>query len=342
MSMKEDTLLPKAKKTKRTNAFRRRRPAPTPDGERHEVDLDPKTPKIRAEEELAARRRGFNMAIGLVVVMVLAALGYAAVKETVWANPAFSLRHVYVHTAGMLTPTDLGGATGLTEGVNLLTADLGAVRARLMALPAVRGASVQRDFSGRMDVTVQQRMPVAWVRCENLGWIPKKGGSGLLVDEEGVAIPCINMLSDYTSLPEIQDETLAQVLPGAPLKGEKFEAALHLLKKLRERQGVGGDTLQSVRVKNDCALEATLASGIKATFAWDDVDNELARYDLVTAEARRRKWTLETVNLMAEHNVPVTFKATAQPGGVAKAVQIAQPSHRSQGSSNSSRRRTQR
>lgn len=340
--MKPDKNAESAKKAKRANAFRRKRKPAEGELYRQPLDLDPSTPKIRAEEEEEARRRGFRRAVTVVVLLLLTALGYVAVKETVWANPSFSLRHVYVHTSGMLTPTEIAHATGLTEGTNLLTADLGAVRARLMNLPAVKGVSVQRDFAGRMDVSVQQRQPIAWVRCERLGWIPKKSGAGLLVDAEGAAIPCVHMLDAYESLPEIHDNTLEQVVPGATLKGEQFTAALGLLRRLSEKQSLGGDPVRTVAVKNACALEAVLGSGLKATFAWDDLDTELKRFDLIVAEAQRRKWHLLTVNLMAEHNLPITFRPVAKEGAPPAAVPIARPASRTTPAKASSTRRTRR
>lgn len=341
---KKDKSPEPAKKAKRGNAFRpRRKPA---DGElyRQPLDFEPSTPKIRAEEEEESRRRGFRRATTVVVLLLLTALGYVAVKETVWANPSFSLRHVYVHTSGMLTPTEIAYATGLTEGTNLLTADLGAVRGRLMSLPAIKGVTVQRDFAGRMDVTVQQRQPVAWVRIERLGWIPKKSGAGLLVDAEGAAIPCVHMMDAYDGLPEISDDSIEQVVPGAVLKGEQFTAALNLLRRLSERQSLGGDAVRSVTVKNACALEAVLGSGLKATFAWDDLETELKRFDLIVAEAQRRKWHLMTVNLMAETNLPITFRPVAKEGAPPAAVPIARPASRTSAtkSSSSPTRRTRR
>lgn len=329
-------------KAKRGNTFRRRRKPVEGEAFRQPLDLSPSTPKLRAEEEEEARRRGFRRAIGVVVVLLLTALGYVAVKEMVWANPSFALKHIHIHTSGMLTPREIMQATGLTQGVNLLTTDLGAVRARLMNVPGVKGVSVQRDFAGRLDVTVEQRQPVAWVRCERLGWVPKKSGAGLLVDAEGAAIPCVHLLDAYEALPEIQDETLPQVVPGSRLEGEQFAAALHLLHRLKEKQQQGGHAVSKVTVKNACSLVASLSEGLTATFAWDNVDQELKRMDLILAEAAKRKWQLLSVNLMAEHNLPVTFRPVAKQGAPPAAVPLARPASRTASTASTSTRRTRR
>ena len=327
MDMKQRTS-DSTKKTKKANTFRRRRKPAEGEAFRQPLDLSPSTPKLRAEEEEEARRRGFRRAVAVVVVLLLVALGYVSVKETVWANPSFALRHIHIHTSGMLTHREIMEATGLTQGVNLLTTDLGAVRARLMNVPGVKGVSVQRDFAGRLDVTVEQRQPVAWVRCEWLGWVPEKSGAGLLVDADGVAVPCVHRLDAFDALPEIQDETLKQVVPGSKLVGDQFAAALQLMHRLKERERQGGHAVSKVVVKNACALEASLSEGLAVTFAWDNVESELKRLDLLLAEAAKRKWQLLGVNLMAEHNLPVTFRPVAKLGAPPAAVPLARPAAR--------------
>ncbi len=317
-----------SKKPKKVNTFRRRRRSAEGEAFRQPLDLSPSTPKLRAEEEEEARRRGFRRAVAVVVILLLVALGYVSVKETVWANPSFALKHIYVHTSGMLTHNEIMEATGLTQGVNLLTTDLAAVRARVMNVPGVKGVSVQRDFAGRLDVVVEQRQPVAWVRCERLGWVPEKSGAGLLVDADGVAVPCVHRLEAFDALPEIQDETLKQVVPGARVEGPQFAAALHLMHRLKERERAGGHAASKVVVKNACALEASLSEGLTVTFAWDNVDSELKRLDLLLSEAARRKWQLLGVNLMAEHNLPVTFRPVAKQGAPPAAVPLARPAAR--------------
>jgi cell division septal protein FtsQ len=335
---KPKTAVSKAKpKAKRANAFRSRRKPAEGEAYRQPLDLSPSTPKLRAEEDAAARRRGFQRAITVVVVLLLIALGYVAVKETVWANPSFALKHIHVHTSGMLTHREIMQATGLTQGVNLLTTDLGAVRARLMNVPAIRGVTVQRDFAGRLDVTVEQRQPIAWVRCEKLGWIPEKSGAGLLVDAEGAAVPCVHKLDSFQNLPEIQDETLEQVVPGSKIEGDQFSAALALLHQLKQREQLGGHAVQRVVVKNACSLEASLSEGLTVAFAWDNLDGELKRYDLVLAEAAKRKWQLQSVHLMAEHNLPITFLSTAKSGAPPSAVPLARPAQRTSSSTRSRR-----
>ncbi|MBL9115856.1 MAG: FtsQ-type POTRA domain-containing protein [Verrucomicrobiaceae bacterium] len=303
---------------------------PDPDAQRHEIDLDPITPKMREDEEAASRRKGFRLAVALVIAVVLGALMYVSVKETVISNPAFELKYVFVKTEGMLTKLDVAKASGLKPGDNLMTADLSHVKANVMSLHGVKSATVTRDFSGRLDITVTQHNPVSWVRCENLGWVPKKPGAGLLVSDLGVAVPCVNMLQEYSDFPEIQDETLAEVAAGGLIANDRFQAALKLLQSLTKREKTSGESVSVIKVVNDCTLQVKMKSGLAASFAWDDLDAGLARFDIVIAEAKRQKWSLTSLNLMAENVVPVTFKAVPKVSGDAPAaVPLVQPARRS-------------
>jgi cell division protein FtsQ len=321
---------------------RKKRTTPS-DGERHEIDLDPLTPRMREDEEKAARRKGFRMALSLVVAMVLGALVYTAVKEAVFTNPAFELKHVFVKTSGMLTPTDIARATGLRTGDNLMTADLSDVKSNIQSLPAVESATVRRDFSGRLDIEVKQRPIVAWVKCVNLGWEPQKPGAGLLVSSGGHAVPCVNMLDEYSHLPELVDESLNQVEAGQQVKSDRFQEALKLVVGLQERNKQLGGKLLSVTVKNECELVAHVKDGPAFSFAWDDVAAGLKRLDLILSEAVKQKWLLAEVNLMAESAVPVKFRVQPKiEGGAPAAMPITQPGRRTTSAGNVSTNSTSR
>ena len=314
---------------------------PDPDAQRHEIDLDPITPKMREDEEEASRRKGFRLAVTMVVLVILGALMYVSVKESLISNPAFELKYVFVHTKGMLTKLDVAKASGLKAGDNLMTADLSHVKANVMSLHGVKSASVTRDYSGKLDITVTQHTPVSWVRCENLGWVPKKPGAGLLVSDGGVAVPCVNMLPEYSKFPEIQDETLAEVAAGGLIANDRFQAALKLLQALIARETTTGESVSLIKVVNDCTLQVKMKSGLAASFAWDDLDAGLARFDMVIAEAKKQKWSLTGLNLMAENVVPVTFKAVPKAAGDAPAaVPLVQPARRT--ASGTQRRRSTR
>ncbi len=274
----------------------------------HEVDYQPETPKIREQKRQAMRRAGFRAAVWLVTGFALAALGATTWKQTFYQNPKFGLREVTVYTEGALKPEKLVREMGLVEGMDTLWIDLKAIIDKVERLPQVKSASARRDYEGRMEVTVVQRRPVAWLECQRLGLHSMKSGFGCLLDEEGVAIPCDVILKEYTLLPTIRYEELSQAHAGSPVKDLQVKAALRLLEQMAQRADEGLPELKRIEIPAKYAMVARFADGMEATFSPDELEAELGRFDRVLAQARRQNWKIETLNLLPQVNVPVTFR----------------------------------
>lgn len=314
------------KKKKRPNSAFRSKPK-AKDVERMPLDLEADSPKIRALKQAERRKQGFRKAAMLLLIIALAALGKAAVNETLLQNPRFTLQEIKVESPGMLSNAQIQAACGITKGTNLLTVDLSAVRERITQMPAILSASVERNFNGRLTVKATQRQPIAWVKCEPLGWNPKHPMHSLLVDADGVAIPVEVMQSEFNDLPVINDKTIPQIDAGKPITSVRFLASLKLLKALQERETKtrlaseakalrDGETakeqsrLLMVTVCGRFALDASFSDDSTVTFSYDDLDQQLLRYDRFVAESRQKDWKVQSVNLVAMHNVPVNFRVT--------------------------------
>jgi hypothetical protein len=280
--------------------------------ERLPLDLKPETPKIRRQKQTERRRKHLRTGAMLLTGVSLVALGNTAVQETLFKNPRFSLRQVYVDTTGMLSPTRIINATGLTEGVNLLTVNLRDVRERVQHLPGVRGATVQRDFDGKLTITVDQRQPIAWVKCDYMHWVPRSPAHGMLVDEEAVAIPAETISEEMLALPEISVDAIRQGDAGCEIKEPKFVTALNLTKALLKRQEQGGAKLKSVETSKKFALVASFHGSATTTFSVDDYESQLLRYDAVTARGHEKNFEIDRINIIGEHVAPVSFKVAPE------------------------------
>ncbi|MDB6073971.1 MAG: Polypeptide-transport-associated domain protein FtsQ-type [Verrucomicrobiaceae bacterium] len=309
------------KKKNRANSTFRSKPK-AEDVVRLPLDLEADSPKLRALKQAEKRKRGFRKAAMLLLIIALAALGRAAVNETLLQNPRFTLQEIKVETPetlanpklqpgpGILSNNQIQAACGLTKGTNLLTVDLSAVRERITQLPAIASVSVKRNFSGRLTVVATQRKPIAWVKCEPLGWNPKHPLHCMVVDAEGIAIPVEVMQASFNDLPMIDDKTIDQITPGKAITSVRFTACMKLLKALKTREAKAGCKLISVTVPGSFPLDARFDNGSTVTFSYDDLDVQLQRYDRFVAEARQKDWNVQSVNLVATHNVPVNFKVT--------------------------------
>lgn len=280
--------------------------------EQHRIDFEPESPKVRELRAKARVRWGFHAAVFVLVLTGLLALGRATMREALVRNPRFSLRQVLVNTEGALTAQKIVRQTGLTEGQNLLTINLREVRARIEQLPQVRQATIARDYDGKLVIDVQQRQPVAWIECHKQRMIPAKNGCAWLTDAEGAAIPCEVIAAEYRKLPVIHMEDLKPIEAGQPVDPRclPFHSALKLLAEFSRRFG-DEDEIAAIEIPNAYALVTRLRDGEEVTFGIDDLEAQLGRYERIRQVAHQRNWQIATLNLLAQNNIPVTFKNLA-------------------------------
>lgn len=274
----------------------------------HGVDLKADSPKIREMEKSAAKRKGFKWAVGIISLIGLAVLLKITVREAFLQNPQFELRQIAVRTEGPLTAQKIVRTTALTEGTNLLSINLREVRARLERLPQIKSIGIERDYAGLLTLEVKQRQPVAWLECSRLGLIAGKKGAGYLLDAEGVPFPCESATEAYELLPLIRYEALSQNSPGMAIRELQVGVALKLLDALQKRFEQGTEEIRMIDIQTPYSMVAVFADQSQVTFGVDDLDLQLARLDRVRHEAHQRNWQIETLNLLARQNVPVTFR----------------------------------
>lgn len=304
--------LPASKPPRR--AAKKQTPA---DGVTMDVCLRVDSPKIREMEKKAAQRRGFKWALALIVVICFAALLKITVQEAILKNPQFELRDVAVQTSGPLTVEKIVRATLLTRGENLLTINMRALHTRLRQLPPVKDVAIERNFdAGLMTLKITQRQPVAWLDCPRLGMIAGRPEAGFLLDKETVPFPCDTLSEAMLALPVIRYGALAQKTAGTAIADLQLTSALKLLKELEQRFELGQPQVRSIDIQTPYSMVATFADKSVITFGIDDLDPQLARLDRIRVEAQQRHWEIETLNLLARQNVPVTFRQPPDLAGL--------------------------
>ncbi len=169
-------------------------------------------------------------AVAAAAAFSLYALGPGWVPGRLAAAGLFGVEAVEVRGTSTLPTHVVREAAGIAPGESLLAVDLGAVRARLEALPRVRAAAVARRLPGTLLIEVAERVPLAVV----------PGQRDLLVDREG----------------EVVEERPAGAGGGLPVITGVETAAGRLTARGRRDLAAGLELLDAIRAVGFPALAA--------------------------------------------------------------------------------------
>ena len=123
----------------------------------------------------SVRRRRRPAFVWPVRIAAVAALGFSIPigltrvnNEIFYQNEEFVLRQLTVKTDGVLSEGKLREVANVSPGMNLMEIDLGKPKVRLEQLPIVEKAMVVREMPDRINISVTERKPVAWLSCPPL------------------------------------------------------------------------------------------------------------------------------------------------------------------------------
>ena len=126
-------------------------------------------------DRLRRRRRWRRLAVTVTVFLaVLALTGYSIL----WHTKVFDVRSTSVSGVKALTRQQVLAAAAIPAHAPVAAVDTGAAKARLMALPRVKDAWVERSLPHTIAITVVERTPAAA--------LPQPDGSYQIVDPDGV------------------------------------------------------------------------------------------------------------------------------------------------------------
>jgi cell division septal protein FtsQ len=268
----------------------------------------------------AAKRNAWRVIKGLFKVSLIAAVcygGWYAYDRLFWRNPDYALSDVAFTTDGSLTREQALTVAQLKPGRNVYDYDLDAATAALEALPQVANAAISRYLPNRIEVTVSERKPVAWVVND------VKDERTHLLDARGLVFKPKRLLTEYDPLPVISGVELGDLAPGKPIRKSELVAALQLLRLSRETNET---QVLSIDVSKGYCLVATDQRHSRVTFGLDEIGDQLRRLALYRQDASNSipPQEIETINLMVQYNVPVTFVPPPEPEPLEEAA-VAEP-----------------
>jgi cell division protein FtsQ len=278
--------------------------------------LDVKVRSRRATQHHA--RRVLAVFSRLVFLAGLCAAIYIGVREGArrffFENQDYQLRTIELQTDGTLQREQILKVVDLHEGENIFSMNLGRVRESLQRLPQVDEAEVVRKLPGEIDIRVVERKPVAWITGEKEVSDPFVSDAAFLVDGRGVLMKEKKLLPEYLGLPLISGCSSELLEAGRVVESPEAKTALELLRLSTRSFMQMRFQIREIDVSKSYCLVVSDKNHTRVTFALNDLEAQLQRLEQFLVYCDDSKQELETVNLLVQRNIPVTF--TKPPSAV--------------------------
>jgi cell division protein FtsQ len=266
---------------------------------------------VRVRTRKAAARRTqqifFLFSVLLIVGSSIAGVVFGAKRAlNAWffENPDYAVRNIDVATDGKLSRDAILKTAELTEGANIFQVNLLQLQERLRSLPQVEESRVQRVLPNKLVISIQERRPVAWVVASD--GVPPTFENAFLVDRRGILLKPKGSAPEYAGLPVILGVETSSLVAGQALDKEEVKAALQLLRDAAEILQTRLQ-IQSIDVSKEYCLIVTDKQRSVLTFGTDDLVLQLKRLERLMNYCEKNSKELQTVNLLVQRNIPVTF-----------------------------------
>lgn len=272
---------------------------------------------VTMRSSAAARQRNARILAFLCTILLIAGVAGGAwygvregMRRFFWENADYVLTEIEIKTDGPLTREQITVATGIREGVNIFTIDLAKAREALVMMPQVEHAEVERMQPNKIVIEIAERKPVAWIAAK-YDEDPTLHAKSFLVDRRGVLMKARNQLPEYFHLPVIYGVATDNFDPGETVATPELKAALDLLRLTADKP----EQFQacSIDLSRGYCMVVTDQRHAKITFGLEHIDRQIERLGLVLEHVEEGNREIQTVNLLVQRNVPVTFMPVADP-----------------------------
>ena len=283
---------------------------------RHQHLLD--TGVRSSEADRHRRRRLLAVCTKLFIAAALFVGAYFGmtrlISHTILQNARYNIAKLEVETDGILKPEDILEAADLHKGVNIFRVDLAKAQALVAAIPQVEKVSVSRQLPNRVAIQINERKPVAWIApthgtpsrdevvASKFSW---------LVDANGILLRPKTLGPQDRFLPIIRSYDEGPFSEGQEATGEEMKAALDLLRAQQESSNTARFQIEEIDLARHFGLTVTDRNGLQVLFGLDEMDRQLKRLDVYLQAIDQRAQKPQTINLLVERNVPVTFAVDA-------------------------------
>jgi cell division septal protein FtsQ len=235
--------------------------------------------------------------------------GACLLDKFFFKNRDYTIQKIEASLDDVLTLPELKRAIGLQEGMNIFSFHLGRAEEILSALPEVKKAHIERLLPTTIQITLERRIPILrLVASSEDAFVP---GQSLVIDEEGVLLSPAKLNAALLELPTLEGLSLGEIHLGQPLKNEKMPFVIALWKRINN----SGNTLLTIRsidFSRDYWAVVTDVNKTRYIFGEEDLSAQCERLQKLLSYCQENRRELESVNLILEHNTPVTFRPNAE------------------------------
>lgn len=282
--------------------------------------------KVLKSEVMSPRIAWFNFLDFLksitkfaLIIGVVVAIAYGvreAIRHTFHQNPDFQLQAIQLNENDVMDESGLVEHLGIDLNGNIFDFDIATMEQKLLEMPAIQTAKIDRELPGTLLVEVTTRQPRAWIACPEEGLMTTRNLNQLLVDQSGFVYPCPErQLEQAVHLPliHVKADPKHPIKPGTTLKHPEFRRCTLLLNSFREVFPNDLRIIESVYQINAWSINLSTRSGTTATFGLDDHARQLDYFSQALHHAQKKGYEIETINLIPKQNVPITIRGEASP-----------------------------
>lgn len=251
-----------------------------------------------------------------VVLAILLGIGYGirqAIEHTFHRNPDFQLQAINLNTNDVLDETALVEHLQIDLSANIFDFDLDAMQLKLLEIPAISSAKIERELPGTLAFELTTRVPIAWVSTISND---AQNSERLLVDKQGFAYPCPPMQSeDAEQLPVIllaKNEDY-KIHARKIVKHPDYKYCVRLLEACRTTFPEEITLIESISRHNEWSLHLTTRTGTVATFGLSEHERQLESFGMALRHAQQKAYHIATINLIPKRNIPITISGEEKP-----------------------------
>jgi cell division septal protein FtsQ len=272
--------------------------------------------KVRSRRATQHRiRSAMDVVWKAVLLVALCGAGYAGAREVArrlfFQNPDYQVKTIELQTDGTLQREQVLKAADLREGANIFSVNLASVRDRIQQLPQADEVEVMRKLPGEIDIRIVERKPVAWITSEKEINDPFTSDSAYLVGARGVLMKQKKMLPEYLGLPLIVGCSSEALEAGKTIESPEAKTALELLRMTESNFLQTRFQIREIDISKNYCLLVTDKNRSRVMFALNDLEEQMRRLQVFLDYCDNTKQELNTLNLVAQRNIPVTFTSPA-------------------------------